>query len=920
MTNLRIEFLYPWLLLLLIPMFALSFFLYFRISKRYRRTRNRIVSMVLHFIVGTLSILTLAGINFHYSLPNMETEVILLVDVTYSGETVEEQKNDFIMNAINDSREVAQIGIVTFGYGDPVYAVPLTTDTSDVYFDYMSAEKPDATATDIATALSYTKDLFKNKESAKLIVISDGMETDGRAAVAVKELAAEGIEVSCVYFTGEKPAQEIQLEGITTPDYNVSLGNPFKVSTTVRSTYEGDVKLELYDNNDLVVEDVVNLRNGTQEIEMEHSFSVPGLHSLSFKLSGGTDECKNNNVYESYIYVENFTKILMVERNEMESKALSTLLEEEYEEFEITTVNIFNKEMVPTSVDALRQFDQVVLYNIANADMPEGFDGLLYSYVNDFGGGLFTVGGNKVDESGNVVLDRGEVVANAYDREDMYGTLYQEMLPVQAIEYTPPVAVMIIVDRSGSMEMPAGQSGQTKLELAKQGAKACLDALTERDYCGIMTLEEKYTEEMQVSPMTQQAKLQKAIDDITIGGGTVFQDALRGAGRALQAVKNVERRHIILVTDGVPADPYEEYSTPIEQYFNDVNAKVTFSFVIIGEDISASDKQNIRKAAELGGGRFYDVWDTSSLPRIMREELNMPAIKAINHKPFQPKVHTFNNVVSGIDQSQIPMLHGFYGTKIKSGATMVLKGEFVPIYAQWKYGEGMVGSFMCDLNNVWSADFMADATGRRLLMNIINALFPTENIRPLDIDVELREQNYTTQASIYTEMGKGETIELEIASRDASGMLNNKRIINPTEEEGYSRITFAITEPGVHKLTVRKKDAQGAVLAESVVYKTFSYSQEYNMFLDPQVGEDLLTSLSVSGGGKMIDNSEEIYMEIARTLQRTYDPRIPFIIIALVLFLADIAVRKFKFKWPHEIIRDAKAKKKLQQKVSELIK
>ena len=920
MTNLRIEFLYPWLLLLLIPMFALSFFLYFRISKRYRRTRNRIVSMVLHFIVGTLSILTLAGINFHYSLPNMETEVILLVDVTYSGETVEEQKNDFIMNAINDSREVAQIGIVTFGYGDPVYAVPLTTDTSDVYFDYMSAEKPDATATDIATALSYTKDLFKNKESAKLIVISDGMETDGRAAVAVKELAAEGIEVSCVYFTGEKPAQEIQLEGITTPDYNVSLGNPFKVSTTVRSTYEGDVKLELYDNNELVVEDVVNLRNGTQEIEMEHSFSVPGLHSLSFKLSGGTDECANNNVYESYIYVENFTKILMVERNEMESKALSTLLEEEYEEFEITTVNIFNKEMVPTSVDALRQFDQVVLYNIANADMPEGFDELLYSYVNDFGGGLFTVGGNKVDESGNVVLDRGEVVANAYDREDMYGTLYQEMLPVQAIEYTPPVAVMIIVDRSGSMEMPAGQSGQTKLELAKQGAKACLDALTERDYCGIMTLEEKYTEEMQVSPMTQQAKLQKAIDDITIGGGTVFQDALRGAGRALQAVKNVERRHVILVTDGVPADPYEEYSTPIEQYFNDVNAKVTFSFVIIGEDISASDKQNIRKAAELGGGRFYDVWDTSSLPRIMREELNMPEIKAINHKPFQPKIHTFNNVVSGIDQSQIPMLHGFYGTKIKSGATMVLKGEFVPIYAQWKYGEGMVGSFMCDLNNVWSADFMADATGRRLLMNIINALFPTENIRPLDIDVELREQNYTTQASIYTEMGKGETIELEIASRDASGMLNNKRIINPTEEEGYSRITFAITEPGVHKLTIRKKDAQGAVLAESVVYKTFSYSQEYNMFLDPQVGEDLLTSLSVSGGGKMIDSSEEIYMEIARTLQHTYDPRIPFIIIALVLFLADIAVRKFKFKWPHEIIRDAKAKKKLQQKVSEIIK
>ena len=59
-----------------------------------------------------------------------------------------------------------------------------------------------------------------------------------------------------------------------------------------------------------------------------------------------------------------------------------------------------------------------------------------------------------------------------------------------------------------------------------------------------------------------------------------------------------------------------------------------------------------------------------------------------------------------------------------------------------------------------------------------------------------------------------------------------------------------------------------------------------------------------------------IYEEIAKTLKRSYDPRIPFIITALVLFLLDIAVRKFKFKWPHEIIRDAKAKKLLQERCS----
>ena len=82
MTNLRIIFSQPWFLLLLIPAFALTFFLHFKISKRYRRTRNRIVSMVVHFVAVTLSIFVLSGIQFHYEIPNLETEVILLVDVS----------------------------------------------------------------------------------------------------------------------------------------------------------------------------------------------------------------------------------------------------------------------------------------------------------------------------------------------------------------------------------------------------------------------------------------------------------------------------------------------------------------------------------------------------------------------------------------------------------------------------------------------------------------------------------------------------------------------------------------------------------------------------------------------------------------------------------------------------------------------
>lgn len=82
----------------------------------------------------------------------------------------------------------------------------------------------------------------------------------------------------------------------------------------------------------------------------------------------------------------------------------------------------------------------------------------------------------------------------------------------------------------------------------------------------------------------------------------------------------------------------------------------------------------------------------------MREDLTVPDIKEVEAKPFVPTIRVHNAVVSGVEQANMPRLNGYYGTKIKEDAEIVLAGEFVPIYAQWKYGEGMVGSFMCDLS------------------------------------------------------------------------------------------------------------------------------------------------------------------------------------------------------------------------------
>lgn len=908
MTNFQIEFTHPWLLLLLVPALFFALFPYFRLSKKYRKTRNRITSIVLHMLVMVLSISVLSGINFKYELPNTRNELILLVDGSFSGSETEEAKNNFVQAVLNECEPEMRVGIVTFGFNQ-VYAAPLTTDKSRAYRQYLEAEKPDGSATDIASALQYAGGIFENPQSGKIVLLTDGDETDRSASAVIRTIAASGITVDTVHFPAERNDSEVLITGVTLPDYNVVVEDSFKIGLTLQSSFVGAANVTLLDNGEPVGEPhAIELVSGTQTVEFEHVFHEQGLHALSFEISNDRDTLTQNNIFNSYIYLEVFDDLLIIERNADESAALAEILGEQ---FNVSVVNVFNEEEMPTELDELRQYDEIILMNIANADMPAGFDSILYSYVNEIGGGLFTVGGNREDGEGGTI-------ANTYDRQDMAGTLYQQMLPVQAIDYTPPVGVVIIIDRSGSMDMRVeGSGGKTKLDLAKEGAMSSLLSLTERDYCSVMTLEDDYNEDLEMTPLPQRAKIEAAIEKIEIGGGTIFTGALERAGAALRGLRSVERRHIILVTDGEPGDSF--WTDPINQVGgyggaikNNALSGITLSIVAIGVDSKAA--QTMKEATELGGGEFYNVWDATTLPGIMREDMDIPQIIAYNPEPFTPKVRDHNSVLNGVDESLLPELGGFYGTKVKSGASVPLMAEYVPVLAQWKFGNGMVASFMCDLNGTWSSEFLESETGRKILNNLVNCLFPVKNIKPGAIDTRMTEENYITSLSVYASLEESETLEITVTEQTGTAQPSVQKF-NPTVTDGFGKVEFVITNPGVHEIAVQIKNADGSVAESYTTYKSFSYSQEYNVFTDDEENARLLELIAARGGGAVVSSAQpwKIFDDFQHTLEHEFDPRWAFIIAALALFLLDIAVRKFKFKWLHEIVRDRKLKKELGQ-------
>ena len=918
MSDFKIELEHPWLLLLLIPVLFFSFFPFFRLSKKYRRNRNRIISVVTHTLAMVLCVAMVAGMTFTYELPNRQNELIVLVDRSDSGTENESLREDFLQDVINACDKNYKLGVVTFGY-DTVYAAPLSYDKREAYRQYLAAAEPDTSATNLAGAIAFAAEQFENPKTAKILILSDGLQTDGNALSAVKLAAAKGIKVDAVNLANAEHS-EMQILDVKMPENRIIPGQEAKITLTVQTNLKASetATLNVTDMGYKSGSHAVSLEKGIQTVEISHVFQSAGVHDLQFQLVGldSSDTVEQNNVYHAYLNIPLLENILILESRSGEADTLKSILGEAH------TVQVLNihtdADLIPGNVRELSAYEEVFLVNLSNADltaetMPENFVQTLYDYVYNIGGGLFTVGGE------NDTLN-GSLVPHAYNRLDMEGTLFQQMLPVQVVEYTPPLAVMLVIDASGSMSMG-------KFEAALKAAEEILDSLSPRDYCGVTTFDSSSTEAINVLPVAQKDKILDAIRGLktTSGGsgGTVFSGAIELAGRAVAPIP-VERRHIVLVTDGNPSDHLDKLSdndkNAYGKYIQDNYRQNGTTMSIFALDMTSGNREELKKAAEeYGHGHFYDIpsGEMNRVQAYAKSDMAEVTLKEFEEGiTFTPKVRDQSTALNGIDTTMtIPSLTGYYGTKIKDGAKVPLMYQFVPIYAEWDFGAGRVGSFLSDLGGAWSADFVKDPVGQMIIENIADSLSPSDSLEPdrLELILRMLEENYSTRLNVFTTLGEGERVTVTVkplsdaASRFYGG---NVPVTELGDQVGFD---FSITCGGIYRITVTKMNANGETLAERTEYRSFSYSEEYRMFRDADEGSKLLAELTANGGGEMITDAVETYATFAKTYPMTTDPRMVFLILAILCVLIDVAVRKFKFKWPHEILRDRKSMKQFAE-------
>ena len=594
--------------------------------------------------------------------------VFFLLDISDSVTlAAREQGLRFVQAALPGMREEDRAGLITFGAEARIEA-PLRARPA---FD--RPEPPiSGKATNIAQAIQLALASFSSGEANRIVLLSDGRETTGNALAAAQ--LAKGQRADLYYVPlGLTFPQEVVLDHLVLPS-EVKFGEPFLLRVVAWTLRETSGRLSLYRNGEFIGSQLVRLNQGKNVFTYRQSLESAGVHVYQAHLEVEGDTIEENNRAVGLTAVRGKPLVLYAEKDRAQGTHLVSALRSQHIEVEQV-----DPDHVPKDLGGLQKYDALILSNVSSLKLGKRQMESIRDYVRETGGGLLMLGGEE-----------------SYGLGGYYRTPLEEALPVtmevrQKVEI-PSLAVMLVIDRSGSMAMSVENA--TKLDVAKEAAHLVVELLDDRNEVGVLSFDTENTWVVPLGPVRDRPKISHEIASIKAGGGTDGYPALREAYKALYDRQAV-LKHVIFLSDGQMTRG--DFSDLVRRMAKD---KVTVSAVAIGKD---ADVQLMYDIAKGGRGRFYYTDDLNTIPRIFTLETQLASKASLVEQPFRPIVaNESHELLQEIDWKQTPPLGGYVATSMKRTADMLLMThQEDPLLAVWRYGLGRAAAFTSDAKAKW---------------------------------------------------------------------------------------------------------------------------------------------------------------------------------------------------------------------------
>lgn len=861
-----IEFSHPWFLvwsLLIAALVPAS-----RRSLAALTPRQRTTCLIARAIVLGLLVLALCGVHLRWTV--RDVSVIFLVDDSASiSAPAREEARQFVARSLASARPHDEAGVVGFA------AAPMTWQAVAAS-PKISASWPETAhrlGTDLDRALSFGRAIFPAGKTRRLVLLSDGNDTEGKALASSTQPGNSGIELWTVPLRNTD-VPELLVVSIGLPP-RVQRGEPFNATVRIQSNVDTSTRVKLYHNQFLVGEQELAVNKGGNTVVFANLKAEGGFETYEAEAIPAADTLLENNRAQGTVSVGGEPRVLLADSDPSKIEALAGALR-----LAKMAVETRPATGVPRTLEDLQQFDLFILSDVAALGLSREQMEMYRAWVLDFGGGFIMAGGE-----------------NSFGVGGYYQTPIEQMLPVRMdhddrIE-TPSVALLVVLDRSGSMT--AQVQGQTKMSLANQGAVLALDVLESKDLFGVLAVDTRTHTIAALGRQENKAAAAQNILRITAGGGGIY--VYTSLAESFQLLRQVDAKikHVILFSDS--ADAEEKFAgemgdgtrgggSALDLAAAMLSDRITTSVVALGLE-SDKDTPFLRQLAERGNGRFYLTSDAFSLPKIFSTETMKVAQSSLVEEPFVPVQTGASTMLDGIAWSDAPLLLGYNTTKPKPTAEVVLateRGE--PLLAFWRYGLGRAAAFTSDAKSRWASEWLGWPGFGKFWAQLARHVMRKADASNFQVTAEEMGNRLTLKIDAITPEGAFRN-ELPIT---INGVAPNGAKRSVTAEQigpgSYSAVFELPDEPGTSLFSIGSPELRDG---EHVFGHTRSYSSE---FLALGTNEELLRELAARGGGRYAPTPEQIFQPPEQPSFERRDLTSLFLSAALLIFPLDIWLRR----------------------------
>lgn len=868
----------PEALLFVAPMLAVLVYLLARTRRTLAPSRRRLY-LASAGLAGLAAALAALGLEIAYTRD--ATTVVLVVDrsrSTATGDAQIEARLGEAQRALGAMRPDDRVGLVVVGTEAETVLAP----SPRALLPRAQADVP-REASDLEAGIRHALADIPEASAARIVLLSDGLETTGDAVNAASAASSRGVSVDVVPIE-RAPSPELAVLSVRAPAH-VTPDEPIALRVVTRATRAARVRLRLRRDGTVIAVGEARVGAGHDALVVRDVPDAPGIHRYDVELEpleAGTDTSTANDRGSAFVRVEGSARALLVAEDEADVAPLAAAVQAMG-----ALPVVVPPTALPHTMPELAAYDLVALVDVPATALTEAQVENLAGYVRDLGGGFLMAGARR-----------------SFGLGGYSGTPIEEVMPVtfdlRRRRDRLSLSLAISIDRSGSMTAPVDPT-RTKMDLANEAAARSALLLSPTDRVAIAHVD---TEVHWTQPMTlveSPGRIAAAARHATPGGGGIYVDVALDEAYAALRREPSQLLHLILFSDGSDSEQIEGCRERVARAYGQ---KITTTVVSMG---NGPDTPELEALARIGHGRFYIVEDMTQLPRIFTQETMEASRAGIVEKTFRPTIVEPGPAVVGLDFAAAPHLHGLALVEARAEATVHLRaGRTEPLLVRWQHGLGRSAVLTTDLGGELARDWLAWSGFRALLGQLSRDLARRETPSDVDVRVELEGGRGRIVAEAISGDGRFRN-HLDLEARVASPRGGTERVRLEQTSPGRYEATFDASVPGPYLATVRDDDVGlvGTVGAVRAVASELTGE-----------GTDhaRLAEIASAGGGTTRRRLDDLFTLRGPPLEGFVPVAPELLAFALVAFLVSVASRRLVL--PHALLARLRVRRIVHREAS----